>query len=652
VSLAASGERERLELVRAIAVLGDGAHLRHAAALARLSLEVAATAADELARREILMPGTPLRFANQAARSDVYRSIPVVLRGVRHAQAARMLADEAADPDAVCAHLLAAEATGSLDVVSRLESAAERARSRGRPDLAISYLSRALEETTDVDARRRVRDALGQAARVLRASDATRHMEAALELCDDADRRVAIANDIAEVRLFAGVREAARQAIDRSAPDEALQFVLDAYDTRSVQQADHRIDGLMTTARASARPSLCGVVAGALAWRGEAAELVRPLVTRCPADSSTWREDGALAVNQALLCYSLLEDVGAAWALVEQLRHVARTRGSVGAEVLAAAHSAMLHGRGGDLANAEADLRRVVELDRDHAVALVVPLALCFAADALVERPDLAAALAPSAGWEIEDETVEGAMLHELRGRLALAHGSAHEARGDLEAAAATYEALHLCSARATSWRCALALAVGQGGDDERERAAELAAAELAEARRFRSERAIGIALCTQGLLEPGARAIDRLEEAVTMLERSQARLAHGRALVELGAALRRGNRRAAARAPLRAGLELAEICGARRLRERALVELHATGARPRRAMLSGPAALTTAERRVAELAVAGLTNPDIARTLFVTINTVEGHLRQVYRKLSIHSRRQLSQALRDDIAA
>jgi DNA-binding CsgD family transcriptional regulator len=62
--------------------------------------------------------------------------------------------------------------------------------------------------------------------------------------------------------------------------------------------------------------------------------------------------------------------------------------------------------------------------------------------------------------------------------------------------------------------------------------------------------------------------------------------------------------------------------------------------------MLSGAAALTAAKRRVADLAVQGMSNPEIARTLFVTINTVEGHLRHVYQKLSISSGRELGDAL------
>ena len=125
------------------------------------------------------------------------------------------------------------------------------------------------------------------------------------------------------------------------------------------------------------------------------------------------------------------------------------------------------------------------------------------------------------------------------------------------------------------------------------------------------------------------------------------ARRAHARALVELGAALRRANQRTAARDPLRSGLDLAHRCGAVRLAQRARDELLTAGAKPRRAVLTGLEALTASERRVAELAAAGMSNPDIAQALFVTLSTVEGHLRHAYRKLSIGSRGQLPAALR-----
>ena len=124
------------------------------------------------------------------------------------------------------------------------------------------------------------------------------------------------------------------------------------------------------------------------------------------------------------------------------------------------------------------------------------------------------------------------------------------------------------------------------------------------------------------------------------------------RALVELGAALRRANQRTAARTPLRTGLDLAYRCGATRLTQQARDELLAAGARPRRGALTGLEALTTSERRVAELAATGMSNPEIAQALFVTLNTVEGHLRHVYQKLGIHSREELAGALAGHAAA
>ena len=107
-----------------------------------------------------------------------------------------------------------------------------------------------------------------------------------------------------------------------------------------------------------------------------------------------------------------------------------------------------------------------------------------------------------------------------------------------------------------------------------------------------------------------------------------------------------RGNQRSDAREFLRQGLELAHKLGAGALEERAQTELAATGARPRRLMLSGIDSLTPSERRVAEMAADNMTNKDIAQALFVTPKTVEVHLSSVYRKLEISSRAQLPAAL------
>jgi DNA-binding NarL/FixJ family response regulator len=120
------------------------------------------------------------------------------------------------------------------------------------------------------------------------------------------------------------------------------------------------------------------------------------------------------------------------------------------------------------------------------------------------------------------------------------------------------------------------------------------------------------------------------------------ARLEYAKALVSLGTALRLARRPTDARGPLRRGLELAAALGAAALVTHARHELRAAGARPRSTALTGPAALTPAERRITERAAAGETNRAIAESLFVTSKTVELHLRNAYRKLGVSSRREL----------
>jgi DNA-binding NarL/FixJ family response regulator len=92
--------------------------------------------------------------------------------------------------------------------------------------------------------------------------------------------------------------------------------------------------------------------------------------------------------------------------------------------------------------------------------------------------------------------------------------------------------------------------------------------------------------------------------------------------------------------------MDLAHRCGAVPLADRAAAELRAAGARPRRRSTTGADALTAGERRVAELAATGMTNKEIAQSLFVTLRTVEMHLSNVYSKLRIESRQVLGEAL------
>jgi len=125
------------------------------------------------------------------------------------------------------------------------------------------------------------------------------------------------------------------------------------------------------------------------------------------------------------------------------------------------------------------------------------------------------------------------------------------------------------------------------------------------------------------------------------------AMLARAQSLAARGVALLGGGNPVAARDPLRDALDLAHRCGARALEEEVLAELRAAGARPRRRVTTGAGALTRSERRVAELAADGRPNKQIAEELVVTLDTVEFHLRNAYRKLGISSRSCLRAALR-----
>jgi DNA-binding CsgD family transcriptional regulator len=168
----------------------------------------------------------------------------------------------------------------------------------------------------------------------------------------------------------------------------------------------------------------------------------------------------------------------------------------------------------------------------------------------------------------------------------------------------------------------------------------------------FGASRTLGIALRAAGLVAGGREGELLLRESIQLLESHDTRLEWSYALTDLGALLRRTNRRIDARQPLRQAVDCAHHLGATVLAQRAETELRATGAKPRRVQLSGLEALTASERRVAELASEGFTNREVAQTLFVTARTVEGHLTHVFQKLNITARTDLLRALEAPVPA
>jgi DNA-binding CsgD family transcriptional regulator/lactam utilization protein B len=157
---------------------------------------------------------------------------------------------------------------------------------------------------------------------------------------------------------------------------------------------------------------------------------------------------------------------------------------------------------------------------------------------------------------------------------------------------------------------------------------------------------ALGIRARSLALLSEGDTAESMYREAIERLARTPLRPERARAHLLYGEWLRRANRRVDARAQLRAAHDQLTSIGMEAFAERAAHELHATGETVRNRRPETRDDLTAQERQIAQLARDGLSNPEIGARLFLSPRTVEWHLRKVFAKLGIHSRRELVGAL------
>jgi DNA-binding CsgD family transcriptional regulator len=160
------------------------------------------------------------------------------------------------------------------------------------------------------------------------------------------------------------------------------------------------------------------------------------------------------------------------------------------------------------------------------------------------------------------------------------------------------------------------------------------------------TEFGLGIEARARGLVTGGPAAEDCYREAIDRLGRTRLRPELARAHLLYGEWLRRENRRADARAQLRTAHEMLATMGMAGFAERARRELVATGETVRKRTAGAPDGLTAQEASIARLARDGLTNPEIGAQLFLSARTVEWHLRKVFTKLGIGSRRELPAAL------
>jgi DNA-binding CsgD family transcriptional regulator len=300
--------------------------------------------------------------------------------------------------------------------------------------------------------------------------------------------------------------------------------------------------------------------------------------------------------------------------------------------------------RCGDLATAEADAQLALRLAREETGVSGWAPSLAFLIDALVEQGELGRAQLLLDEHEIGDElpaTGPWQWVAYSRARLRLRQDRPEDALTDLDWIAA-YRAAGGFDPPLNPWRALAAQAAQRLGRTER--AQELALADLSAAERWPGPRRLAIALQAVALTDSDP--IPALRRALQMIEPSAARLERARVQAALGAALRRSGERRQARELLRQALDGSERCGAAALAEHIRSELEVSGARLRRDRLSGPASLTPAERRTAELAAGGLTNRQIAERLWLSRKTVETQLGAVYLKLGNNDRTALSSLL------
>lgn len=625
------------------------------AAVQRLGVGISAV--DAAATDGLLTIGERVTFRHPLVRSAVYRYGSPRERRAAHLALAEAT-DPVADPDRRAWHLAAAAAGPDEEIAAELERSADRAQARGGMTAAAAFLHRAVELSAEPG--RRVERALAGADLSLQAGS----VDSALGLLQIADDGPL--DELQQARLDllrAGAVYAQRRgndapalllqaarSLERFDPDVARDTYLDAWsaglfaghlsDAESLQSISRAIlaspvatqgtratDQLLSAlARAviHGRAAACGELqrVAALFATGEATgpEVLRWGWQACVAAVLVWDLDTCLAI--AMREVQTSRDLGALAVL------------SVAANVVGQS-TAM----SGDFGTAElfiAEANAVTD-SIDTAIApygALVRAGLQAEPDAMgVIEPTVTNATAVGQGIAVEYARWASARLYNGLGRYAEAMTVARQV------ADATPE-LYV-----SPWALAeLTEAAVRAGDRAvAEEALERLEPTIAP---VQSDWGLGILARSRALLSEGQAAEGLYREAVERLARARIRPDAARAHLIYGEWLRREGRRTEARTELRAAYDQCTRIGMPAYAARARAELEALGATVRARTASAREALSEQELHIARLARDGLSNPEIGARLFLSPRTVEWHLRKVFAKLGISSRRELTRAL------
>src|SRR4051812_9951227 len=639
---------ETTAVARAVAVLGEHADLPAIGSLAGIDDEAVAAASAALARTEILRPDRPLGFVHPLVRDAVYHDLPLGERELQHMQAAHILSALGAPAEQVAAHLLAVPRRGERWVSDLLQAAARDAMRKAAPESAVAYLRRALEEPPPADETPRVQFELGLGEMLTRGPAAIEHLRAAHEAIDDPVERVPAAAILSRALLFTGRPEEGVEIAHAAAaalPPEAdeLRRQMKAFDIVSIWFGVGSPDGLaevepyrQVVARSAPVSAKMLAAIGALSWiyaGGPADRCAEVALSALQGGELIATDNGLLAfgATSALVLADRPEAIEASDAQTAD----AYRRGSLFSMSGIHLWRGFLHLHRGELPEAEELFRTAFESHERWGYGSNAHIYTAgFFCSTMIARGDLEAARAGLMSRDIDVEPISDGARYWLEARveLLLAEGRYEEA---IEAADEVGRRFpHWSFPPASRWRPHKALALHHLGRAGEARA--VAEEELELARACGAPSGLGRGLRVLGTVTGDE---GHLREAVAVFDGTPSRLELARALAALGAALRSSDH-------LVRALELAEICGAGSVSSFARAELEECGVEASVEAPSGIDALTDTQRRVAAFAAEGRTEREIAQAMFVTPNTVDFQLGDVYRKLGVSSREELASAL------